>query len=394
MRQIKIILFGVTLQSDNKGCEALAYTLFHMLNRALRRNGMTAHVYSVVYLPVDECLNRDLSFYERIEHTFLPNRKKSFRAQKAIVDAVHGCDLCIDFTDGDSFSDIYGKSRFYWRTVEKAFVLLSGKKMLLGPQTYGPYRSVGTKSFAAWVLKRAQYVYSRDENSAVLVKDLTGRKIPVAVDIAFKLPKVVGAPLNSSQTKVGINVSALLWNGGYTGDNQFGLMVDYRDYIGRLIRWCLDKGELQVYLIPHVICLRDENNVENDLAVCRQLQNMFPQCVIIGNYATPMAIKGDISQMDVFTGARMHAAIAAFSSGVATIPFAYSKKFGDLFGSVGYPYLIDGRFTSTEEALEKTCACIQDVQTLTAAVRQSMPEIISRADAFEEDLEAVLMGEI
>ena len=392
-QEINIVLFGTTLQSDNKGCEALAYTLFYILNTVLRRHDMTANISSVVYQPYGQTLERDLSAFDRIRHTFLPNRKKSLKAQLAIANAVRGCDLCIDLTDGDSFSDIYGKSRFYWRTAEKAFVLLCGKKMLLGPQTYGPYQSKGAKRCAAWVLKRAKYVYSRDEKSAALVKELTGRQIAVFTDIAFKLPKQIREHLNGQQTKIGINVSGLLWNGGYTGDNQFGLTVDYRDYITRLIRWCLEK-KMQVYLIPHVITAQDENNVENDLKVCRQLQAQFPECRIIGHFDTPMEIKGYISQMDIFTGARMHSTIAAFSSGVATIPFAYSKKFGDLFGTVKYPYLIDGRTMTTDEAFERSCIYISNAKKLTEAVRRSSADVMARANAFCRAMNAILPEEV
>lgn len=392
MKRLHLVLFGLTLQSGNKGCEALAYTFFYMLNDALRRHDMTAQVYSVVYLPYGQTLDRDLSAFDRIDHAFLPNRKKSLRAQKAIADAVRGCDLCIDFTDGDSFSDIYGKSRFYWRTAEKAFVLLSGKNMLLGPQTYGPYLSAGAKRFAAWVLKKAKYVYSRDEKSAALIKELTGRDIPVTTDIAFRLPREIKEQLGGDRIRIGINVSGLLWNGGYTGGNQFGLKVDYQDYITRLVQWCLDEKHMEVWLIPHVIC-RDESNPENDLAVCRLLKERFPACRLVEHCETPMVLKGYICQMDIFTGARMHSTIAAFSSGVATIPFAYSKKFGDLFGTVDYPYLIDGRTMSTEEALQKSCAYISDARSLTEAVRRSMTDVLARADAFAAELDEILVRE-
>lgn len=393
MKQVNILLFGLTLQSGNKGCEALAYTFFYMLNDALRKHDMTANVSSVVYVPHGQTIDRDLSAFDRITHTFLPNRKKEVKAQNAIFKAIRKCDLCVDFTDGDSFSDIYGKSRFYWRTAEKAAVLLLGKKMLLGPQTYGPYKSDGAKKFAAWVLKKARYVYSRDENSAKLVKELTGREIPVTTDIAFKLPKDETVCLEGSKTKVGINVSGLLWNGGYTGDNQFGLTVDYRSYVTGLVQWCVEQ-DMDVYLIPHVITLHDDSNPENDLAACRALREQFPQCHIIDRYDTPMAIKGYIAQMDVFTGARMHSTIGAFSSGVATIPFAYSKKFGDLFGTVDYPYLIEGRTMSTGEALEKTCGYISDWQTLRAAVKTSGEQVMERADRFVTAFDKILSEEI
>lgn len=389
MREINIVLFGVSLQSANKGCEALAYSLFSILNDLLRLRDMRAKVSSVVYLPKGEVLERDLSAFDRIDHTFLPNRKKSLAAQLAIVKAVWNADLCVDMTEGDSFSDIYGKSRFYWRTFEKVFVLLCGKKLILGPQTYGPYGSSAVRHLASWVLKRACAVCARDEASARLVESLTGRDVCVSTDIAFSLPADASRLPVKTWKRIGINVSGLLFGGGYTGNDQFGLTVDYRKYLNRLIIWCLDKG-MEVWLIPHVVMDSEISNVENDLAVCRLLQGRFPQCHIPDVLDSPMAIKGYLSQMDVLIGGRMHAVIGAFSCGVASIPFAYSKKFGDLFGSLGYHYLIDGRSMTTEDALIATCAMIEGSGKLKESVAACQEKIHERTVRFLEILDGCL----
>ena len=77
MKKIKIVLFGVSLQSANKGCEALAYSLFTILNDALKRHDLYADVFSVIYVPKGEALDRDLAAFDRIDHMFLPNQKKN-----------------------------------------------------------------------------------------------------------------------------------------------------------------------------------------------------------------------------------------------------------------------------------------------------------------------------
>ena len=389
MKEVKILLFGVSLQSANKGCEALAYSLFSMLNTILRRRDMRAKVSSVVYLPKGQTLERDMSAFDRIDHVFLPNRKRSLQAQWNIVKAIREADLCIDMTEGDSFSDIYGSSRFYWRTAEKALVLLCGKRLILGPQTYGPYGTAVSRGFASWVLWRADCVVTRDEPSAALVREMTGKSPCVATDIAFDLPTNAALLPERQGRRIGINVSGLLWNGGYTGNDQFGLKVDYMDYITQLIRHCLDKGT-EVWLIPHVIMAPDDPDPENDLAVCLALCREFPQCRVIEASDTPMELKGLISQMDVFVGARMHAVIAAFSCGVPAIPFAYSKKFGDLFGSLGYPWLIDGRILTTDEALEQTCRLIADPAPLMESIKHSRGIIRERIDRFTKILDTYL----
>lgn len=389
MKKIKIVLFGVSLQSANKGCEALAYSLFTILNDALKRHDLYADVFSVIYVPKGEALDRDLAAFDRIDHMFLPNQKKNPVAQWNIVKAVCKADLCIDMTEGDSFSDIYGKSRFYWRTAEKAFVLLCGKKLILGPQTYGPYNASGTRCLASWVLRRAYCVCTRDEPSARLVKSMSSRTACVSTDIAFDLPMEVKRLPAGKVKRIGINVSGLLWNGGYTGNNQFGLKTDYRDYTNRLIDWCMGEG-MEVWLIPHVIMAPGNGDLENDLAVCLALQKSYPMCHVADSLNTPMSIKGLISQMDVFIGARMHAVIGALSSGTPSIPFAYSKKFGDLFGSLGYHFLIDGRSATTQEALAETCKLITEPSPLTDSIGVSRKVIRERIDRFVQILDDCL----
>ena len=68
--------------------------------------------------------------------------------------------------------------------------------------------------------------------------------------------------------------------------------------------------------------------------------------------------------MDIFIGARMHATVAAFSSGVATIPTAYSRKFAGLYSNLGYPYTIDLVENNTEENIKRTIQYIREYKHL------------------------------
>lgn len=54
--------------------------------------------------------------------------------------------------------------------------------------------------------------------------------------------------------------------------------------------------------------------------------------------------------MDFFAGARMHACIAAVSSGVPVYPLAYSRKFNGLFvETLGYPEMGDLTVMDSDE---------------------------------------------
>ena len=93
--------------------------------------------------------------------------------------------------------------------------------------------------------------------------------------------------------------------------------------------------------------------------------------------------------MDYFIGARMHATIGAFSSGVITIPFAYSRKFQGLYEKIGYPYFVDGTKLETQEALDKTFYYIENSTELKEKSKKAMTEVKNNIQIFESELNAI-----
>ena len=72
--------------------------------------------------------------------------------------------------------------------------------------------------------------------------------------------------------------------------------------------------------------------------------------------------------MDFFVGARMHACIGAFSSGVPVVPLAYSRKFNGLFESLNYRHFGDCKKDSLEQALTKVQTAFDNRHALKAEV--------------------------
>ena len=126
----------------------------------------------------------------------------------------------------------------------------------------------------------------------------------------------------------------------------------------------------------------DGAGMEDDLRACKELHKKYPATVLETGTRTPMEIKSIIASMDVFTGARMHATIAAFSSGVATIPFSYSRKFEGLYHDLGYEYLISGASTNTQEAVKKTLEWVKEYKKLRENVNECRKSIPDKQRAF------------
>ena len=108
----------------------------------------------------------------------------------------------------------------------------------------------------------------------------------------------------------------------------------------------------EIHLVPHVISWAG-GGVEDDHAASLALREEFPSVTVAPAFTSPSEAKSYIAGLDFFMGARMHACIAAFSSGVPVVPMAYSRKFAGLFGSLGYDETVDCTSLSAEEILAR-----------------------------------------
>ncbi|MBN2286350.1 MAG: polysaccharide pyruvyl transferase family protein [Tissierellales bacterium] len=247
-------------------------------------------------------------------------------------------DYIIDIGEGDSFSDIYGDERFNRILNSKRFFSLLRKKQLLLPQTIGPFKNPKHEEKAFKAMKKLDYIFCRDKTSF----DYTRRLLPKEsvfemIDVAFFLPYTQKRQ-SSEKVHVGINISGLLWNGGYTQSNQFNLKVDYRHLIKEVLSYFESIENVQVHLVPHVV--PDDFPLEDDHKIAIEIKNTIsPKSIVAPRFDSPIEAKSYISGLDFFTGARMHACIAAFSSKVPVFPMAYSRKFNGLFSeTLKYPY--------------------------------------------------------
>ena len=209
-------------------------------------------------------------------------------------------------------------------------------------------------------------IMSRDEISKVVLQKM-GVKNPIVVvsDMAFFLP-YKRQIYDDSVINIGLNISGLLWNGGYTKDNQFGLNVDYQRIIRAIIELIKADPSKKLYLIGHVI-INDPDSVEDDYSVCKKIAEEY-NIEYAPDFKTPIEAKSFISGMDIFIGSRMHATIASYSSGVATIPLAYSRKFVGLFDNLNYPYVLDLCNISDSELLDKIDNYIKNHNELTNCI--------------------------
>lgn len=305
--------------------------------------------------------------------------------------AVRRADLVIDIGAGDSFSDIYGGRRLRRMFIMKFLTHLARTPLVMAPQTVGPFTRPLSTALARLSLRLCALVATRDRLSTDCVLGLgLRREVIEASDVALRLPftapeaRAPGGPV-----RVGLNVSGLLMGGGYTGQNEFGLTLDYPGLVRDIIRHFQTRG-CEVHLVPHVIVAGGRMAGEDDARASQALAAEFPGAVLAPAFTSPSEAKSYIAGLDFFMGARMHACIAAFSSGVAVVPMAYSRKFDGLFGSIGYGRTVDCTRESGAEILEKIAADFEDRAGIAREAAKALARGLEKLGAYEAGLRALM----
>lgn len=342
-KEIKICLAWHNINSNNYGVSALAVSQIALLLEAAKLANIKIEMETLGTPNVTELdVKREVEarFDIKVNHVNYSLRtlvNSLFRFNFSPFTQFGKYDIIMDIGEGDSFTDIYGLKRFVVFSITKLAPILLKKKLVLSPQTIGPFNRPVTKLVAKFLMNKADAVFSRDHKSTQFLKKMGVNCIEVS-DVAFTLPYEKKVKLPNS---VGINISGLLWNGGYSGKNQFGLTVDYPEFVKDIVSGFRARGK-QVHLVGHVIA--DNIPVEDDYRVCHKIKKLFSEdndVIVAPKFRSPIEAKSYISQLEFFTGSRMHATIGSLSSGVVTVPIAYSRKFSGVFGSLDYHYTLD-----------------------------------------------------
>lgn len=137
--------------------------------------------------------------------------------------------------------------------------------------------------------------------------------------------------------------------------------------------------EMKLVLVPHVI--RPEGDPESDWEACRNLELQLDQdyegrVVTLPQTYGATELKWVISQFDWFAGARMHATIAGFSSGVPTLGLGYSDKAEGVFTQCG---------------LEQDVVDLRrhDANGIATAVGESLSRRLATRDQLDDQLASV-----
>ena len=391
-RPLRVVLIQHSTRSDNLGVGALTVSEIEILR------GIARDLDRRIEITVFDWVGPRPSYVEGPDLTVRDLDRQAMLDPRRYLAAARKADLVIDIGGGDSFADIYWAKRLKLMFLLKSLTHLSGTPLVVAPQTIGPFTKPVSRRLARATLKRSAIVASRDAMSTRAAREELGlaeSEVIEASDVALRLPYDPPASRGEGgPVRVGINVSGLLMRGGYTGKNEFGLTSDYPELMRDLIRFFQGHPDgCEVHLVPHVLSERDDRRQHEDDFVANQaLAAEFPGVVEAPRFQTPSEAKTYIAGLDFFMGARMHACIAAFSSGVPVVPMAYSRKFAGMFGTLGYDRTVDCTAETRAAILDKISAAFETRATLESERAAALALGLEKLDRYRDALRDLIRG--
>jgi colanic acid/amylovoran biosynthesis protein len=371
---VRVALLWHDRGATNLGVQALTAAHLGMLDRAAARAGVT--------LDLVWAGNDTLGKGEH-HSVSLGNLPHEALGKGRLTEALRGCDLALDIGEGDSFADIYGARRLTRVIGLRSVVQRLGIPVVMAPQTVGPFTTPVGRRWARFALNHAEHVWTRDLESFGAVRAIAPKaKASLASDVALRLAYDPPAPREPGPARLGLVPSGLLASGKGLS---LKLATDYPAMLDKLVPRLAELGE--VHLVAHVLS-NDSHDADDEL--CEQLAARFPGCVVAPTFTTASEAKTYLAGLDVVLSSRMHACVGALSSGVPTLPLAYSPKFFGLFASLGYDALVDLRSTQTDDAVTRSLAFVQERAAWQVRAAEALAVAQSRLDAYEDFLVTTL----
>jgi polysaccharide pyruvyl transferase WcaK-like protein len=293
--------------------DAIVHLASHRLNKKkIIRNFWRPNIWDAVY---QNFFNRD-AFYRRVYRDMLP-----YLHETAAVLSV----------GGDNYSLDYGIPTLF--TALDNLVLGHRRSIVLWGASVGPFSTMPDyERYMGGHLQKVTGIFARESATVEYLESIgvIGNVHSVA-DPAFLMDAMQPKEkMSIDQGAIGLNFSPLMADFVTGGD-----LERWTKIVAEIIAEVARITESQIYLIPHVT---------NDNAFMQRALSLIPgeneKITLVPTSCNAAETKWIISRMELFAGARTHSTIAALSSGVPTLSFAYSIKAQginrDIFGHADY----------------------------------------------------------
>lgn len=337
-----VFFAGGDIRDQNKGCQALGFGGIEFIRKEKYRsivipyfNKKRKQDYSAkeIYNNIDQVEGRSYDYTDiLVAYLEIKILNRKLPKNKLSTDIIK-CDTLFNASGGDSFSDIYGVKQYFVFALPSLVALLFGLKLVLLPQTIGPYNRNWIRYISKKILKKAHAVYVRDTE---FVDTLNKWKVSYKVEFDLS-SNMKPATVNSYEIKasdIGFNISGLTYFNNYTG--LAGHFDNYPELCVKIVQYFQSLGK-NIWLVPHTYIKVNPSGSDDLNAIQHLYMNLHDKrgVYIIDEEHNAMELKYIISKFSFFIGTRMHSCFAGIFSNVPTFGLAYSYKYKGSFDKMG-----------------------------------------------------------
>lgn len=317
--------------SGNHGCEAIVRSTSKILSLNYKDLLLTNSIQEDLRYNLDSLLHIEQSrnsFADNLIYRLKsklstnPDRVYFKEIYKCLPEKIKGIDVALSI-GGDNYC-------YPGMSTEMSVLLEVIRKSKVSPVLLGC--SVELKDYNNYLKTDFQYyrhIIARESYTYNLLTGSGLKQVVCLPDPAFQLNRI-DLPLPEGFVEgntVGINVSPMII--GYEKNKGMTL----QNYI-KLIGYIIDKTDMQIALIPHVVWSHNDDRIPLRLLYDR-FKDTGRICLLEDHNAEEL--KGYIARCRFMIAARTHASIAAYSQCVPTLVVGYSVKARgiakDLFGA-------------------------------------------------------------
>lgn len=356
--------------SKNHGCEALVRGTVNIIENSDEKaefilSSNDAEADKIIKgVEVKPAVRRELTIPEKIIAVMdlKINKSEEYALEKMyspIVSDAEKSDICLS-VGGDTYC--YGDNhgiRVLTRELKKA-----GKKTVLWGASIGA-EDISDEKLES--LADFDAIFVREPITYELLKEKAANdNIYLYSDPAFCLERADVEPIEgfTRENTLGFNISPLITKGD----------PKKREIVEDFISFVFKNTTMKIMLIPHVV---EDNN--NDYDYMKPFYDKFAgtgRITILPPTFDARQYKGYIAHTRFFIGARTHATIAAYSSGVPTVALGYSVKARgiakDIFGEEKY-VLNFGSMTDAEPLKKEFLKMVVNENDIRGELMRSIP---------------------
>jgi polysaccharide pyruvyl transferase WcaK-like protein len=297
-----------------------------------------------------------------------------------VLNRLKDCDLVVSCSD-ENFKEsasLFSPNLFWilawWsmlfsRTWDVLIAKFLGKKVVLFPNSIGPFRTFIGRFLAKLALNNCDYVLVREPISFEIVNSLRIRSKKILTsDTSLLLPLVNSEVSDLPKPVVGVCLG--IYSNILSEKEISRHILAYAKAIDKAI----GKYDFSVVFLPHYISgFRYDDFEISQLIICKLKNKNTVKCV---NVHTVDEFKSLLGQMDMVISSKMHPAIYATSQYVPTLCIAYDQKQIGYFNRLGLDEcVISVREISYEKVLLKIGYVWNKREAIRSSLKRSIPSL-------------------